>query len=43
MGVHVEIGETHISSLPVAVNVQCWRGERATAEVTLDMKVNMGD
>ncbi|MCH1772172.1 MULTISPECIES: fumarate hydratase [Metallosphaera] len=43
IGVHVEIGETHISSLPVAVNVQCWRGERATAEVTLDMKVNMGD
>jgi tartrate/fumarate subfamily iron-sulfur-dependent hydro-lyase alpha chain len=39
LGVHVEISETHISSLPVAVNIQCWRGERAEAIVTEDLQV----
>ncbi len=33
LAVNVEVGETHISSLPVAVNIQCWRGERAEAEI----------
>ena len=37
--VHIEYAFTHISMLPVAVNLQCWRGERATARVTLDGKV----
>jgi tartrate/fumarate subfamily iron-sulfur-dependent hydro-lyase alpha chain len=34
ISVNAEWGETHISSLPVAVNVQCWRGERAEATIT---------
>lgn len=34
IAVHVEVGETHISSIPVAVNIQCWRGERASAIVS---------
>jgi tartrate/fumarate subfamily iron-sulfur-dependent hydro-lyase alpha chain len=34
IAVNVEWAETHISSLPVAVNIQCWRGE--WAEATLD-------
>jgi tartrate/fumarate subfamily iron-sulfur-dependent hydro-lyase alpha chain len=36
LAVHVETADTHISSLPVALNSQCWRGERAAA--TLDSK-----
>lgn len=31
MAVHIEWAHTHISHNPVAVNVQCWRGERAEA------------
>lgn len=31
MAVHIEWAHTHISQLPVAVNMQCWRGERACA------------
>jgi len=33
LAVHVEWAHTHISQNPVAVNIQCWRGERATAVV----------
>jgi len=31
MAVNIEWAHTHISQLPVAVNMQCWRGERACA------------
>ena len=31
MAVNIEWAHTHISQLPVAVNMQCWRGERAVA------------
>lgn len=37
--VHIEYAYTHISMLPVAVNLQCWRGERALARVDLDGRV----
>jgi tartrate/fumarate subfamily iron-sulfur-dependent hydro-lyase alpha chain len=39
LAVNVEIAETHISSLPVAVNIQCWRGERAEAIIGEDLSV----
>lgn len=34
LAVNIEWAHTHISQNPVAVNIQCWRGERA--EVVLD-------
>ena len=36
LAVHVEWAHTHISQNPVAVNIQCWRGERAEASITAD-------
>ncbi|MCI4323448.1 MAG: fumarate hydratase [Thermoplasmata archaeon] len=39
IAVNAEIGETHISSLPVAVNIQCWRGERAEATIDEELAV----
>jgi fumarate hydratase subunit alpha len=36
MAVHVEWAHTHISQNPVAVNIQCWRGERAEAVISAD-------
>src|SRR2546423_13716581 len=39
LGVNIEWAHTHISQCPVAVNIQCWRGERATATITADGKV----
>jgi fumarate hydratase subunit alpha len=39
IAVNAEVGETHISSLPVAVNLQCWRGERAGATIGEDLTV----
>ena len=40
--VHVEYAYTHISMNPVAVNIQCWRGERAKARVHADGMVEYG-
>lgn len=40
--VHIEYAWTHISMNPVAVNIQCWRGERASARVHLDGSVLYG-
>ncbi len=34
LAVHVEWAHTHISQNPVAVNIQCWRGERAEASIS---------
>jgi cysteinyl-tRNA synthetase len=31
--VHIEFAATHISMNPVAVSIQCWRGERASATI----------
>jgi len=36
MAVNIEWAHTHISQLPVAVNMQCWRGERACAIIDAD-------
>lgn len=36
LAVHVEWAHTHISQNPVAVNIQCWRGERAEAAISAD-------
>src|SRR5882724_9016888 len=43
MAVNVEWAHTHISQLPVAVNMQCWRGERACAIIDADGNVNYSD
>ena len=40
MAVHVEWAHTHISQNPVAVNIQCWRGERAEAVIAADGTVS---
>jgi fumarate hydratase subunit alpha/L(+)-tartrate dehydratase alpha subunit len=34
LAVHIEWAHTHISQNPVAVNLQCWRGERAEAAIS---------
>ena len=36
LAVHIEWAHTHISQNPVAVNIQCWRGERAEASISAD-------
>jgi fumarate hydratase subunit alpha/L(+)-tartrate dehydratase alpha subunit len=43
MAVNVEWAHTHISQLPVAVNMQCWRGERASAIIDADGNVTFGN
>ena len=40
MACHIEWAHTHISQLPVAVNMQCWRGERAVAVIDGEGNVN---
>ena len=42
MAVNVEWAHTHISHNPVAVNIQCWRGERASATITAGGEVTYG-
>jgi fumarate hydratase subunit alpha len=39
LAVNIEWAHTHISHNPVAVNIQCWRGERAEAVISADGKV----
>ncbi|HEX6496457.1 MAG TPA: fumarate hydratase [Acidobacteriaceae bacterium] len=41
LAVHIEWAHTHISQNPVAVNLQCWRGERAEAIITADGQVRL--
>ena len=43
LAVHIEWAHTHISHNPVAVNIQCWRGERASATIAADGKVIYGN
>ncbi len=43
MAVNIEWAHTHISHNPVAVNIQCWRGERASATISADGKVTYGN
>jgi fumarate hydratase subunit alpha len=40
LAVHVEWAHTHISQNPVAVNIQCWRGERAEASISADGEIS---
>jgi fumarate hydratase subunit alpha/L(+)-tartrate dehydratase alpha subunit len=42
LAVHVEYAWTHITMNPVAVNLQCWRGERARARIHADGRVEHG-
>jgi fumarate hydratase subunit alpha/L(+)-tartrate dehydratase alpha subunit len=41
LAVHVEWAHTHISQNPVAVNLQCWRGERAEAVINANGEVRL--
>jgi fumarate hydratase subunit alpha/L(+)-tartrate dehydratase alpha subunit len=43
MAVNIEWAHTHISQLPVAVNMQCWRGERACAIIDAGGNVTYPD
>ena len=43
MAVNIEWAHTHISHNPVAVNIQCWRGERASAIISAQGDVTYGD
>jgi len=43
MAVNIEWAHTHISQLPVAVNMQCWRGERACAIIDGEGNVSYPD
>ena len=42
LSVHVEQAWTHITLNPVAINMQCWRGERRRARVFPDGRVEYG-
>ena len=42
LAVHVEAAYTHITLNPVAVNSQCWRGERSSAKIYRDGTVEFG-
>lgn len=42
LGVMVEAAYTHITQNPVAVTLQCWRGERASARIHADGRVEHG-
>lgn len=39
LSVNVETADTHISQLPVAINLQCWKGQRAEAYISEDLEV----
>jgi len=39
IGVNAELGYCHTASLPVAINVQCWAGRKATARIYKDGRV----
>lgn len=43
LAVNIEWAHTHISQLPVAVNMQCWRGERACATIDAAGNVTYSD
>ncbi|MCD6386842.1 MAG: fumarate hydratase, partial [Methanophagales archaeon] len=35
LDVHIEVAACHITSLPVAVNFQCWAARRASTRIPL--------
>ncbi len=42
LGVNIEFGYTQTCGRPVAINIQCWRNERATAIIDEKLKVAFG-
>jgi fumarate hydratase subunit alpha/L(+)-tartrate dehydratase alpha subunit len=42
LAVHIEYAWTHITLNPVAINLQCWRGERARAQIYTDGRIEYG-
>src|SRR3990172_291846 len=42
LAVQIEYAHTHITQNPVAVTLQCWRGERAAARIYPDGRVEYG-
>jgi tartrate/fumarate subfamily iron-sulfur-dependent hydro-lyase alpha chain len=42
LAVHIELAHTHITMNPVAVNSQCWRGERSSAKIYGDGTLEYG-
>ncbi len=42
LAVQIEYAHTHITQNPVAVTLQCWRGERAMARIYPDGRVEHG-
>jgi tartrate/fumarate subfamily iron-sulfur-dependent hydro-lyase alpha chain len=42
LAVQIEYAHTHITQNPVAVTLQCWRGERAMARIYADGRVEHG-
>lgn len=42
LGLMIEAAYTHITQNPVAVTLQCWRGERASARIYTDGRVEHG-
>ena len=42
LAVQIEYAHTHITQNPVAVTLQCWRGERASARIYPDGRVEHG-
>ncbi len=43
LDVHIEIASTHITSLPVAVNFQCWAARKAAARISSDEQITYSD
>lgn len=43
LAVHIEAADTHISQLPVAVNIQCWCARRAAAHISANGEVEVSD
>ncbi len=39
LDVHIETADTHITSLPVAINFQCWAARKASAKIYLSGEV----
>lgn len=39
LAVKIEVADTHISQLPVAINMQCWKGQRAEALINEKFEV----
>jgi tartrate/fumarate subfamily iron-sulfur-dependent hydro-lyase alpha chain len=42
LAVHIETAHTHMTLNPVAVNSQCWRGERSSAKIFRDGTIEFG-